>query len=68
VPGLQEEIRAAGGNWIEQDVVVDGYWVTGRRPDDLPAFISKMIEVIAGRMQANLRGTADEHAVGIASS
>lgn len=68
VQALQEEICSAGGNWIEQDVVVDGYWVTGRRSDDLPAFTSKMIDVIAGRMQANLRGTADEHAVGIASS
>lgn len=67
-PSLQEEIRAAGGNWIDQEAVTDGNWVSSRKPEDIPAFNQRMIEAIAGRMQANLRGTSDEHAVGIASS
>jgi protease I len=65
---LQDDIRNAGGNWVDQEVVVDKNWVSSRKPEDLPAFNQKMIEVFAERMQANLRGTADEHAVGIASS
>jgi protease I len=67
-PSLQDDIRNAGGNWVDREVVVDGNWVSSRKPDDLPAFNQKMIEVIAARMQANLRGKADENAVGIASS
>jgi protease I len=68
LPTLEDEIRSGGGNPVEQDVVVDGNWVTSRNPADLPAFIQKTIDVIAGRMQAGLRGTSDEHAIGIASS
>jgi protease I len=67
-PALRGDISSAGGNWIDQEVVVDGNWVTSRKPDDIPAFTQKMIEVMAGRMRANLRGKADGHAVGIASS
>lgn len=67
-PSLQEEIRNAGANWIDQEVVVDGNWVSSRKPDDIPAFNQKMVEIIAERMRVNLKGTSDEHAVGIASS
>lgn len=67
-PSLQDEIRQAGANWVDHEVVVDGNWVSSRKPDDIPAFNREMIQVIAERMRANLRGTADEHAVGIASS
>jgi len=67
-PSLQDEIRAAGGNWVDSEVAVDGRWVSSRKPDDLPAFNQKMIEAIAWRMHENLRGKADDNAVGIASS
>jgi len=65
---LQQDIRNAGGNWVDQEVVVDGNLISSRTPDDLPAFTEKTIEAIALRMQASLRGTGDEHAVGIAGS
>ncbi|GAB3549973.1 protease PfpI [Noviherbaspirillum agri] len=67
-PDLEQDIRNAGGNWVDQEVAVDGNLISSRRPEDIPAFNDKMIEVIALRMQASLRGTPDEHAVGIASS
>lgn len=67
-PDLEQDIRKAGGNWIDQEVVVDGNLVSSRKPDDLPAFIPQMVKVIQENMQANLQGTPDEHAVGIASS
>jgi protease I len=67
-PTLQDEIRQAGGNWLDQEVVSDGNWVSSRKPDDIPAFNRALIETIAERMRANLRGTPDEHAVGLASS
>ena len=41
---MQTDIRNAGGNWVDEEVVVDNGLVTSRKPDDLPAFNKKMIE------------------------
>jgi protease I len=46
-PSLQTDIRNAGGNWVDQEVVVDSGLVTSRKPDDLPAFNKKLIEEFA---------------------
>jgi protease I len=43
-PSLQTDIRNAGGNWVDREVVVDEGLVTSRNPDDIPAFNKKMIE------------------------
>jgi protease I len=43
-PTLQTDIRNAGGNWVDEQVVVDQGLVTSRKPDDIPAFNKKMIE------------------------
>jgi protease I len=43
-PSLQTDIRNAGGNWVDEEVVVDQGIVTSRKPDDIPAFNEKMIE------------------------
>lgn len=45
-PTLQTDIRNAGGNWVDKEVVVDQGLVTSRNPDDIPAFNDKMIEEI----------------------
>jgi len=37
-------VKNAGGNWVNQEVVVDNGLVTSRKPDDIPAFNKKMIE------------------------
>jgi protease I len=46
-PSIQTDIRNAGGNWVDEEVHVDGGLVTSRRPGDLPAFTAKAIEEIA---------------------
>jgi protease I len=46
-PTLQTDIRNAGGNWVDREVVVDDGIVTSRKPDDIPAFNEKMIEEFA---------------------
>jgi protease I len=46
-PTLQTDIRNAGGNWVDEQVVVDSGLVTSRKPDDIPAFNEKMIEEFA---------------------
>lgn len=43
---IQDDIRNAGGNWVDREVVVDANWVTSRQPKDLPAFNREMIKLI----------------------
>jgi len=47
-PTLETDIRNAGGEWVDEEVVVDGNLVTSRKPDDIPAFNEKMLELFAG--------------------
>jgi protease I len=46
-PSLQTDIRNAGGKWSDEEVLVDDNLVTSRKPDDLPAFCSKLVELFA---------------------
>lgn len=43
-PSLKTDIRNAGGNWVDDEVVVDQGLVTSRMPADLPAFCAKAVE------------------------
>jgi protease I len=47
-PSLQTDLRNAGAEWVDEEVVVDNGLVTSRKPDDLPAFNAKIIEASAG--------------------
>lgn len=44
---IQTDLKNAGANWVDQEVVTDNGLVTSRKPDDLPAFNRKMIEEFA---------------------
>ncbi|MGZ5330480.1 MAG: type 1 glutamine amidotransferase domain-containing protein [Solirubrobacterales bacterium] len=46
-PSLQTDLRNAGAEWVDEEVVVDSGLVTSRKPDDIPAFNAKAIEEIA---------------------
>lgn len=46
-PSLATDLRNAGGEWVDQEVVTDNGLVTSRKPDDIPAFNKKMIEEFA---------------------
>jgi len=64
-PSLKTDLRNAGAEWVDQEVVVDNGFVTSRNPDDLPAFCAKMIEEFAEGRHADghgrmARGAADE--------
>lgn len=45
-PSLATDIRNAGGDWVDEEVVVDKGLITSRRPADLPAFVDKLLEEV----------------------
>ena len=44
---IKTDVENAGGNWVDEEVVVDGNIVTSRNPDDLPAFNQELLELFA---------------------
>ncbi|MFI6515173.1 type 1 glutamine amidotransferase domain-containing protein [Spirillospora sp. NPDC050679] len=47
-PSLRTDLRNAGAEVVDEEVVVDDNLITSRNPDDLPAFNEKIVEVFAG--------------------
>ncbi|MFO6453183.1 MULTISPECIES: type 1 glutamine amidotransferase domain-containing protein [unclassified Aeromicrobium] len=45
-PSLAVDVRNAGGDWVDEEVVVDGNLITSRNPDDLPAFVGAIGEAL----------------------
>ncbi|MCC6455715.1 MAG: type 1 glutamine amidotransferase [Caldilineaceae bacterium] len=52
---IQTDLKNAGANWVDQEVVVDQGLVTSRSPDDLPAFNRKVVEEVAEGQHARQR-------------
>jgi len=44
---IKTDVKNAGGNWVDEKVVVDGNLVTSRSPGDIPAFNEKLLEELA---------------------
>jgi protease I len=44
---IQDDMRNAGADWIDEECVVDGNLITSRKPDDLPAFNDALIKALA---------------------
>jgi protease I len=44
---IKDDVVNAGGEWVDQEVVVDRNLITSRKPDDLPAFARALIESLA---------------------
>jgi len=47
-PSLKTDLKNAGADWVDQQVVVDKGLVTSRSPDDIPAFNSEVVRLFAG--------------------
>ncbi len=57
---IQTDLKHAGANWVDREVVVDNGLVTSRKPDDIPAFNRKMIEEFAeGRHERARAGSRE---------
>jgi protease I len=59
-PAIQTDVKNAGGNWVDEEVVVDNGLVTSRKPDDIPAFNAKMIEEFAEGRHAGMAAAAQQ--------
>ena len=46
-PSLRTDLRNAGADWVDEEVVVDGNLITSRKPDDLPAFCRAVVAAMA---------------------
>ncbi|HEY2205476.1 MAG TPA: type 1 glutamine amidotransferase domain-containing protein [Pseudonocardia sp.] len=46
-PSLQTDLRNAGAEWVDEEVVVDQGLITSRNPDDLPAFCARLVDEFA---------------------
>ena len=55
---IQDDIRNAGGEWVNRGVVIDRNWVTSRQPRDIPAFNHAVIELFAGTLTKKSGGSA----------
>lgn len=57
-PSLKTDVRNAGGEWVDQEAVIDRQLVTSRKPDDIPAFNEAMIGLFAqNKQRSNARAT-----------
>jgi len=45
-PSLQDDLRNAGAQWVDEEVVVDGNLISSRKPDDLPAFNRELLKLL----------------------
>jgi protease I len=54
-PSLKTDVRNAGGEWVDQEVVVDGALVTSRKPDDIPAFNREMIALFGRERRQSIQ-------------
>jgi protease I len=50
-PSLKTDIVNAGGEWVDQEVVVDQKLVTSRKPADIPAFVEKMVTMMTSAVE-----------------
>jgi protease I len=55
-PTLQNDLRNAGAEWTDEQVVVDGKLITSRKPDDIPAFNDAMLKELVAVADNNNTG------------
>lgn len=52
---IQDDLKNAGANWVDEASVLDGTWVSSRQPTDIPEFNRVMIKLFAAEKQKGRR-------------
>ena len=65
---IQSDLKNAGANWTDEEVVVDHGLVTSRKPDDIPAFNRKMIEEFREGIHPGMKPTGEESVRALSSA
>jgi protease I len=55
---IAHDVANAGGTWVDEECVVDGPVITARTPDDLPAFMQAILQVVSGEKPTGTKGRA----------
>ncbi len=63
-PGIKDDVRNAGAEWVDEKVVVDANWVSSRSPHDLPAFDRAIVAHFAESMGRSAPSRISEMGVG----
>lgn len=52
-PSLKTDLKNAGANWVDKEVVTDGQFISSRKPDDIPAFNEAILSAVGeeGRLR-----------------
>jgi protease I len=58
-PSLRTDLTNAGANWVDEEVIVDNGLVSSRKPEDLPAFNAKLVELFAQGVRTEPRVRAE---------
>ena len=53
---IVHDVVNAGGKWVDEECVVDGNIITARCPDDLPAFMSAILQLVSGEKPTGTKG------------
>ena len=53
---IVSDVVNAGGKWVDEECVVDGPIITARTPDDLPAFMEAILQLVSGQTPAGRKG------------
>jgi protease I len=64
-PSLKTDLRNAGANWVDEQVVEDDGLITSRKPDDIPAFNKKMIELFSQGVGGRGPRRSERHAAAV---
>ena len=51
LPSLKTDLRNAGAEWVDEEVVTDRNLVSSRKPDDIPAFNQAMIALFSTALE-----------------
>jgi protease I len=46
-PSLKTDLKNAGATWVDEEVVVSGHFISSRKPEDIPAFVKALIQMLA---------------------